>query len=935
MADQLGGRDDVDTNRTAVTEIGNIWRSSFIGGRVQGRRIMPLPLTQLRISLFDENGGDECKGKKVVDVTKLDPQERHFFIHKIIRHIDHDNLSLPYKIRKRLDKLPTIEVRFRNLRVEAECEVDLTRFAGLSSKAAKIGIINDVSGIIRPGRMTLLLGPPGCGKTSLLKALSGNLDKSLKFVPQKTSSYVSQSDLHIPQMTAREILDFSSPCQGVEAEKLIKRENEAKLIPDPDVDTYMKVVPNLMSKSNPATDYILKILGLDICADTLVGNAMRIGISGGQKKRLTTGEMIVGPTRALFLAEISNGLDSSTAYQIVSCLQQQAHITNATVLVWLLQPAPETFDLFDDIILMAEGKISCGFSCPERKGVADFLQEAEDTNLPTALQVISRKDQEQYWHQTGQTYNFISVDMFSRKFQESPYGKNLSKDLSVQFDKPNSHKSAVNFNRYSLSKWSLFKACMSREYLLMKRNAFIYVFKSFQLITIASVAMTVFLRNQMAVDIVHAKYYLGALFYALIILLVDGFPELSLTVERLPVFYKQRGLQFYPAWAYAIPATILKIPLSLLESGLWASLTYYTIGYTPEAGRFFGQVILFFAVHFTSVSLFRFLASIAQTMVATATTAGSLTLICVCLFGGFVIPKPSMPIWLTWGFWVSPLTYGERSCSKRISCSKPLSGNSTIGQEILESCGLNFDRNLLWISVGALFGFAFLFNIGFTLALSFLKQSNAQLKLFTSQNVCSSWISCYYFNEKLAQMEESKNKTLAVAQSSMPLPSTKAEPHKGKMVLPFEPLTVVFQNVHYYVETPPAPFILFQAMKERGFTQKRLQLLCDITGAFRPGVLTALMVVSGAGKTTLLDVLAGRKTSGSMEGEITIGGYPKIQSTFARVLGYCEQTDIHSPQITVEESVIFSAWLRRDPMIDSETKYVWHHWQERICEESP
>ncbi|KAL0006431.1 hypothetical protein SO802_013992 [Lithocarpus litseifolius] len=102
-------------------------------------------------------------------------------------------------------------------------------------------------------------------------------------------------------------------------------------------------------KGNLQTDYILKILGLDICADILVGDAMRRGISGGQKKRLTTGEMIVGPTKALFMDEITNGLDSSTAFQIVTCLQQLVHITDATVLVSLLQPAPETFDVFDDL----------------------------------------------------------------------------------------------------------------------------------------------------------------------------------------------------------------------------------------------------------------------------------------------------------------------------------------------------------------------------------------------------------------------------------------------------------------------------------------------------------------------------------------------------------------------------------------------------------
>lgn len=101
------------------------------------------------------------------------------------------------------------------------------------------------------------------------------------------------------------------------------------------------------------------------------------------------GEMIVGPTKTLFMDEISTGLDSSTTYQIVKCLQQVAHLSDATILMSLLQPAPETFELFDDILLLSEGQIvyqgsrelvleffeRCGFVCPERKGTADFLQE--------------------------------------------------------------------------------------------------------------------------------------------------------------------------------------------------------------------------------------------------------------------------------------------------------------------------------------------------------------------------------------------------------------------------------------------------------------------------------------------------------------------------------------------------------------------------------
>ena len=40
---------------------------------------------------------------------------------------------------------------------------------------------------------------------------------------------------------------------------------------------------------------------MQVCADTIVGNQMIRGISGGQRKRVTTGEMTVGPMKTLFM----------------------------------------------------------------------------------------------------------------------------------------------------------------------------------------------------------------------------------------------------------------------------------------------------------------------------------------------------------------------------------------------------------------------------------------------------------------------------------------------------------------------------------------------------------------------------------------------------------------------------------------------------------
>ncbi|KAK9289059.1 hypothetical protein L1049_017530 [Liquidambar formosana] len=532
----------------------------------------------------------------------------------------------------------------------------------------------------------------------------------------------------------------------------------------------------------------------------MVGDALRRGISGGQKKRLTTGEMIVGPTKALFMDEISNGLDSSTTFQIVTCLQQLVHITDATVLVSLLQPAPETFDLFDEVILMAEGKIvyhgpcshalkffeDCGFKCPERKGIADFLQE-----------VISRKDQAQYWYPTDLPYSYVSVEQFSETFKASYKGENLNKELSEPYDKSQCHKNALSFSIYSLSKWELLKACMAREWLLMKRNFFVYAFKTTQLLIIALMTMTVFTRTQMSVDLNHASYYMGSLFYALVRLMTNGIAELSLTVSRLPVFYKQRAFYLYPAWAYAIPAFILKLPVAMIESILWTALTYYAIGYSPEVERFFCQIILLFALHQAATSFCRFMAAIFQTSIASA-NYGLLVLILMLLFGGYIIPKPSLPAWLKWGFWLSPMAYGEIGIAINEFLAprwqKVSTGNSTLGRYILSSYGLNFDAYFYWISLGALFLFMLIFDLGFTLALTYLKPPG------TSQAIIS--------KEKLSQLqgrEESKCSRHLDDKSTLDASSLTTEQTSqiGRTVLPFEPLIIAFRDVQYFVDTPP------------------------------------------------------------------------------------------------------------------------------------
>ncbi|KAH9321630.1 hypothetical protein KI387_016269 [Taxus chinensis] len=942
---------------------------------------------RLRKSILSEVAATGSFRYQDVDVTTLSKETRRKFIHRILQVVEVDNKRFLTKLRQRIDRVgmefPKIEVRFEHLSIKADARVGsrslptITNFISnsaegflnylhnLQSKRTSLTILHDVNGIIKPSRMTLLLGPPGAGKTTLLTILAGKPDRNLKtagnvtynghslteFVPQRTSAYISQHDLHHAEMTVKETLDFSCRCQGVgsrydQLREISRCEKQAGIKPDPDVDLYMKETAIEGQQTSLVTDYALKLLGLDICADTTVGNQMHRGVSGGQKKRVTTGEMLVACPKALFMDEISTGLDSATTFQIIKCLRQIVRIFDGTILISLLQPAPETYELFDDIILLSEGVIVyqgpreyvleffefMGFKCPDRKGVADFLQE-----------VTSRKDQEQYWVDKSKPYHYMPVKEFADAFRSFHVGKHLTEELSHPYDRTKNHPAALTSTKYGVSRMNMLKACFSREVLLMKRNSFVYIFKTGQIVVVGTITMTLFLRTEMhQQSITDGNLYMGAMFFSLVLMMFNGFPEMSMTVSRLPVFYKQRDLLFYPVWAYALPTWIVKIPLSLLEAFIMVSVTYYVIGFAPEAQSFFKQIFVFFLLHQMALGLFKFVASLGRNMIISQ-TFGSFALVVVFVLGGFVVSREDIPSWWIWAYWCSPVSYSQNALAvneflaPRWNKRSSTTSNKTLGHAIIEARGLFAEAKFYWIGVGALIGFCVIFHVLFTLALQYLNplvKSGAVLSEdvdeekhanrtgesrhgkkprpaeLTSEehsrgNLCPS----------LSERRESPNSEFHTTHDGE-LPNLHSlVSHKKGMVLPFQPLSIAFENINYYVDMP-------QEMKNEGLDQNRLQLLSNISGSFRPGVLTALVGVSGAGKTTLMDVLAGRKTGGYIEGNISISGYPKKQGTFARISGYCEQNDIHSPNVTVYESLVYSAWLRLPQNVDERTRMM-------------
>jgi ABC-type multidrug transport system ATPase subunit len=221
---------------------------------------------------------------------------------------------------------------------------------------------------------------------------------------------------------------------------------------------------------------VLKVLGLHDQADTLVGDVMIRGISGGQKRRMTLGEMLLPPRRIKFLDAISNGLDAATTYDIIQALKFITNTTGLTTVISLLQPAPDVFYSFTDVIVMADGKIiyhglttkvleyfnNLGYHCPEIMDVADFLQE-----IPTPdgrRFAVGKKTI------TGDAVP-LGTTALVKAWKDSDIYRDMLTEMDEQVFSASTKSWPPVFNeRYPSSNWYTFTHCLQREAILLWRN---------------------------------------------------------------------------------------------------------------------------------------------------------------------------------------------------------------------------------------------------------------------------------------------------------------------------------------------------------------------------------------------------------------------------------------------------------------------------------
>ncbi|KAG2483980.1 hypothetical protein HYH03_017223, partial [Edaphochlamys debaryana] len=661
-------------------------------------------------------------------------------------------------------------------------------------------VLSAGSGRLGPGRMTLLLGPPGAGKTTLLRVLAGQalpgrethgvrvrgvlsyngLEPGSDFVVERCACYVGQYDTHMGELTVADTMTFAAKClgPGLNEElhrRLLAAEKAAGIAPDPELDALWGAAYG-PDRHTLMVELFARLLGIDHVMGTVVGNDMLKGISGGQKRRVTVGEMAVGLANVMMLDEVTNGLDSNSdevtngldsnsdevtngldsnsdedevtngldsnsALAMVRALRNICSYAQATMLVSLLQPSPEVWECFDDVCLLAGGRLvflggrreamgffgGLGLAPPITRTDADFLQEVISSASYQNKYRVGPAPPDPWAAERGEAERrWLGPARLREEFDRSAPGQSLAAALALP---PATHPLqglVLHKEPYALSYGAMWLTVLWRELKLFFANKAFFAAGASQTIFTAFLVSTTFIR--MSTDTFKdANLFLSVIFFSLMTLFMGGFNFCPVYCQRLPVFYKHRDHRLISPAAYTFACAAMRLPELLLQASLWAVMVYFSAGFAADAGRFFIFWLNLVAAGFYSVALFQLLGAVARHEVI-AQGLGAVLLMMSVMGSGFPIARTSIPGWWIWWYWIDPMAWSLRSmaiCELTSSAwSDPAEEydepDTSIGIYALTERGFYTEWGWVWAGIGTVAGLSLLLLGAQVLALTYL-----------------------------------------------------------------------------------------------------------------------------------------------------------------------------------------------------------------------
>ncbi|RBR12138.1 uncharacterized protein FIESC28_08772 [Fusarium coffeatum] len=798
-------------------------------------------------------------------------------------------------------------------------------------------ILDNSHGCVKPGEMLLVLGRPGSGCTTLLNMIAN-----------KRRGYTSvKGGVFYGSMTAEEAKTYRGQIvMNTEEEVFYPALTVGQTI---DFASRLKVPFQLPKGVNSheelrtqTRDFLLKSMGIEDTIDTKVGDAFIRGVSGGQRKRVSIIETLATQGSVYCWDNSTRGLDASTALEYTKAIRAMTDVMKLASIVTLYQAGNGIYDLFDKVLVLDEGKQvyygplkeakpfmeSMGFICSHGANVADYL-----TGVTVSTERQIRPDYQNRFPRTAEAlrveyekspihermrseYDYPTSDVAKERTKLFQEGVRQFKNKKLSDDSP----MTVGFFEQT-------KACVIRQYQIVLGDKPTFFIKQISMIIQALIAGSLFYNASNDSSGLFIKS--GAVFVALLSNSLVSMSEVTESFTGRPVLLKHKSFAMYHPAAFCIAQIAADIPIILLQVTTFSVIEYFMVGLTATASHFFTFWVILVATTICITALFRAVGAAFSTFDAASKVSG-LLITATIMYSGYLIQKPLMHDWFVWIFWIDPLAYafdallsnefhgkiipcvgnnlvpsgpsftdGDHQACAGVGGARP-GQNYVTGDDYLAS--LSYGHDHLWRNFGIIWAWWLLFvaiTIYFTTKWHAASEDGPSL-LIPRENA--------HITAALRQSDEegqaSGEKKMTSNRDGGVVSGDESD---TSLALVRNTSVFTWRNLTYTVKTPSGD----------------RTLLDNVQGWVKPGMLGALMGASGAGKTTLLDVLAQRKTDGTIRGSIMVDGRP-LPVSFQRSAGYCEQLDVHEPYATVREALEFSALLRqsRDTPREEKLKYV-------------
>lgn len=721
-------------------------------------------------------------------------------------------------------------------------------------------------------------------------------------------TYQPESDIHFPHLTVAQTLDFAAQA-GLPSRQHSSRSKRKAL-------------------AEESCDAALTALGLEQARFTKVGNAVVRGISGGERKRSSIAEVLVGDSPLQCWDNSTRGLDSANALKFVQSLRQSTKAAGSAAIVTLYQASQEVYDTFDKVTLLYEGRqiyfgdihsakgffTNLGFICPERATTTDFLcaltNPLERKVKPEFESKAPRTSEEfvQAWARSPEREKLVEkIDIYEKTFpllhetQQALQDKWKSRQLS-----PRRRQSP-----YMVSYTEQLRLCVTRSFQRL-RNDLSPPISSIAGNAIVSIILGSLFYNMP--DDTSSFFGRAVLLFFTILTntFLAAFEGVQLWDQR-PIVEKHFQYAFYRPSAEAIASMISDLPNKFLLTASFNIPFYFLANMRRTPAAFFTFYLFAFTSLLIGSMLTRTIGAMSRTLTGSIAPGADFILMLV-IYTGFVLPIPNMRPWFRWFRYINPVGYAFESLminefsGRQFRCSDYVPQGSRYadvdpqqkicavvgadpaasmvdGTKYIEST-FQYYPNHIWRNLGYLFIIMSLLCSVYLLATEYIliQRSKGEVVIYRRG---------YHPKTSMANDEEAQ--VIVRLKDTHAFPVEKPNPDERWLDdTEVHGATFLWENLCYDV-------------KVKGGSRR---LLDNVEGWVKPGTLTALMGASGAGKTTLLNVLANRASTGVISGDKMADAKYQDEG-FARKVGYAQQQDMNIPTATVREALIFSARLRQ------------------------